>query len=182
MRVRVCVCERVCEGADAEGPATPLLPPPPPAAAALVHARAHRALGPGFRARSPGLDGSFHFRRRQNPWSVLKGWSPKFLLASAGCRLSPLRAGRGKGPAHRLCCGNPGYLVSGCHRNFARRLETGRNRPFESVGELTLRDSNSGLEIVFHAEPVLFSRVKDTRTPPPDGLKDLFTEIDRDPQ
>lgn len=89
---------------------------------------------------------------------------------------------RGKGPAHRLCCGNPGYLVSGCHRNFARRLETGRNRPFESVGELTLRDSNSGLEIVFHAEPVVFSRVKDTRTPPPDGLKGLFTEIDRDPQ
>ncbi|EPQ12829.1 hypothetical protein D623_10023566 [Myotis brandtii] len=102
-----------------------LASPFPPAAAALAHARALRALGPGFRAQSPGWDGSFHFRRRQNPRSVLKGWSPKFLLASAGRPLSLAQAGPGKGPAHRLCFGNPGYLVSGCHRNFARWRQRG---------------------------------------------------------
>lgn len=58
-----------------------------------------------------------------------------------------------------LCCGNPGYLVSGCHRNFARRRETGRNRVLESVGELTFTDANWGLEIVFHTERVAFARV-----------------------
>ncbi|XP_026961592.1 zinc finger protein GLIS3 isoform X2 [Sagmatias obliquidens] len=93
--------EGAAECADAEGTATPLLPPPPPAAAALAHARAHTALGPGFRALSPCLDGSFHFRRRQSRGSALKGWSPKFLLASAGRPLSLAQAGRGKGPARQ---------------------------------------------------------------------------------
>ncbi|XP_032333640.1 zinc finger protein GLIS3 isoform X2 [Camelus ferus] len=70
------------------------LPPLP----SHTRARAHTALGPGFGARSPGLDGSFHFRRRQSPWSALKGWSLKFFLASAGRPLSLSLAGRGKGP------------------------------------------------------------------------------------
>ncbi|XP_045324605.1 zinc finger protein GLIS3 isoform X4 [Leopardus geoffroyi] len=104
------------ECADAEGPATPPLPSPPPAAAALAHARAHTAPGPGFRAPSPGLDGSFRFRRRQNPRSALKGWSPKLLFASAGHRCHS-QAGRGRDPHACLALlwksGLPGALGFG---------------------------------------------------------------------
>lgn len=57
-----------------------------------------------------------------------EGLEPQFLLASAGRPLSIAQAGQGKGPARRLCCGNLGYLVSGCHRNFARRRETGKKQ------------------------------------------------------
>lgn len=149
----------------------PRVRPPPPAASSpcrrcpRTRARTHTALGPGFRAPSPGLDGSSHFRRRQNPWSALKGG-----------RRCHSQAGRGGDPHAWLCCGNPGYLVSGYHRNFARRRETGETGASE-CGGVNAQRRKLGVRNSFpRGTRGVRAGLRILAPPARDFLKDVFVE------
>lgn len=117
------------------------LPPPPPKATALAHARTHCTWA-GFRRSVPRLGWEFSFPKEAEPGERAEGLEPQ---VSPRQRWLPavIRSGwPGEGTrTPGFVVEIPGYLVSGCHRNFAsRRVE--RSRALESGGATTLRDTN----------------------------------------